>query len=95
MLLDLNHKFKNLKKEELPDATLAEVLADMLSVRVDGVKPIKAYDWALKLQETGVIDIDRDDAEALEKGIEKSDKWNLVKAQLILAIRQAKENIKD
>ncbi len=91
MLLNLNYNFKDLKNKDLDGNTSAQYLADLLSCKTPGISSIKAMGWALKLADTGEIDIDKADAQSLGKSIEDSDIPNLMKATFLNAIQNLKD----
>ncbi len=86
--LDLSGMVKNLDGTD-GGVTLGKELAAHLCGKLGGIDPIKAYDWAVKLQNKGFIDLDRADCENLIQEIKKYEGLtNIWKAQLILKIQE-------
>ncbi|NVM36896.1 MAG: hypothetical protein HWN81_14965 [Candidatus Lokiarchaeota archaeon] len=84
MNLDLNKPIKALDGAELENSNLAKILANTLCGKTEGIEPIKAMDWALKLHNEGSIEIDSTDAEKLKAFITKEENFtNLLKASLL------------
>lgn len=84
MKLDLNHNYKNLDGNDLPDGNIGQQVAKILCGTTPGIEPIKAFDWALQLNKEGFLEIDRADLKNLTKFIESTEALtNLAKAQLL------------
>ncbi len=54
-------------KEGDQDTLLCKVLATALTFITEGIEPLKALDWMVKLQQGEVLDLDRTDQEKLKK----------------------------
>jgi hypothetical protein len=91
MKLSLNFQFTNLVGQPVEGDTASKVVANILAQKADGIPPIKAYDWALKLFNEGEIEIDKSDFTLLKGFIEKSDLVVFAKAQILNAINERKE----
>lgn len=90
MKLCLDKEFIDLKGTPL-EANMSEALANQLAMSTIGI-PAKMMSWALKLIETGEIEIDKSDKKFLSDFIEKSPGLaNLAKAQLLEEIDKLKE----
>lgn len=92
--INLDFILKDLEGNDLNESQQAgKLLATVLtSNKTPGITPIKAYDWAVKLYNSGKIDIDRSDIELLVKVIEGNEiLTNLGKAQILIALNKAKD----
>lgn len=68
--IDLRDKLKKLDGEEIPQETLAKLVANSLSLAPDSLNdPEKAYDWSVKLWSDGIIEIDDSDLKKLTEFI--------------------------
>jgi flagellar motor switch protein FliM len=54
-------------KDGEQEAIMAKVLAAALATVTEGIEPLKALDWMLKLQKGEVLDLDRTDQEKLKR----------------------------
>jgi len=91
MKVNLDWNFKGLDGKDLQGDTAAKLVANMLSNKAEGIAPIKAYDWAIKLFNEGELEVDETDFEALQRVIEASDFVVLAKAQVLKNLKAAKE----
>jgi hypothetical protein len=88
MKLDLNKPVKGLDGADLKDSNLSKILANALCGKTEGIEPVKAIDWALKLYNEGFIEIDDSDTEKLKNFIEKEENFtNLLKASLLKELK--------
>lgn len=94
MKIDLNKAFKKSKSVEMPSLTMAMQLSSYLLISNAPENAIKFYHWSEKLEEKGFIDIDEADRKTLYAFIEKLNTGTGVKAQLLLELDKAKEEIK-
>lgn len=90
MLVNLNYPIKNIEDVDTGKSA-ALCLAELLSVKAEGIDTIKAWDWALKLKAEGQIEIDRTDCELLESAIKKSQLFVFAAAPLLLTLKEARE----
>jgi hypothetical protein len=99
MKIDFNYKFKNLDGTEIEGKILqhmyenhaGKLLGEILSGMPKNISAIKAYGWAQKLYQQGIIDIDKDDKEKLERLIEEAGIPVLFKAPLLETVKAAIE----
>jgi len=89
MLLDLDFIFKDFEEKVIPGLDAAQTLAQLLGTNAKEIAPIKAYDWGIELYKNKVLNIDRSDLDLLKRIINESSLFNLVKAQILLAIQNA------
>lgn len=66
MKLELNKHFTTLDGQT-GDVELGKLLAAELMGESSNIDTLKAYDWATALYKTGIIEVDRTDADLLEK----------------------------
>jgi len=52
------------------DMLLSTLLANALSTHTEGIEPLKALDWMLKLKNGDLLDLDRADQDKLKKLID-------------------------
>jgi hypothetical protein len=97
MKVDLNERIKGLDgqdaEKENNDYTLSRQLSFLLaSGNPDGIEPVKAFDWATELYKNGLIEVDRTDMDKLVSAVTNSKTMsNLLKGQLIVKLKSAKE----
>jgi len=93
MLLDFNAKIKLVDGTETEDL-LKTLAANILSNKATGIEVLKAWDWATEISKNGIINIDRTDADLLEKCIKTAKDEGILTvlgaAQLLLVISNAK-----
>lgn len=91
MKVDLSAFILGLDGKKAGDHTLGKILAGDLVSTADG-PAIKFYDWAVKLYDGGVIEVDAADLEVLKKRVESSQGLTvLTKAQLLKALNLARD----
>jgi hypothetical protein len=93
MLLNFDYQVKTVDDVAVKSAAMC--VAELLSGKAENIDSVKAWDWALSLKRELKIEVDRADAEALEKAVEKSELFNFAKAPILLTIRAAKELAKE
>lgn len=91
MKLNLNWNLRGLDGKEIPNANAGKTLASTLAGQNKG-NSIKLHDWALKLWNGSVLEIDDTDADVLDAMIESSDTLTvLAKAPLREYLKKVKE----
>jgi hypothetical protein len=94
MKLNLDKMFKNLdgKDFEGDHNHMAKFLANALALERSDIPVIKAYDFALKLQKSGELEVDNSDLQALKKFVENCNgAVPFSKAQLLNVLNECKE----
>jgi hypothetical protein len=83
MKLDLNFELKNLEGQPIEGANVGKLLANTLVTETKG-DALKYWDWATKLNNGKVLDIDLSDAEVLKNFIKQHEGFTvLLKAQIL------------
>ena len=91
MKLNLGIQPHDLAKEPIAGPTLGQIIANQLAMDAKG-DPLKYFEWAMALNSKGMIDLDSSDQTTFENFVKGCDKLtNLVKAQILTAIRDAKD----
>ena len=95
MKLDFNLPLTNLKDEIMknPDGStvnLNELLGNALVSTTGKENIIKVFDWALTLQKTGILDLDRADQDTLIKMIKDSDNLSVLSKGRLLKVADKK-----
>lgn len=94
MKVNFNKPIRDLKGEVIKDAgdkSLADFLSEQLGGKTSNIEAFKAYDWGKKLAMGEELEIDRTDAEKLEKFVEQCETMVvLLKGQLLEIIKEAK-----
>lgn len=91
MKLNLNWNFKNLEGKPMEGSNVGKTLANAISSQNKG-NSIKLYDWAMKLWNGSVLEIDETDSEVLTALVEQNESLTvLAKAQIIEYIKKVKE----
>jgi hypothetical protein len=71
MIIDFNRPLLQLDgtpyRDGEHDAVMARVLAVALTTVTEGIEPLKALDWMLKLQKGEPLDLDRVDQDKLKR----------------------------
>jgi len=83
MKVDLNKNVKGLNGEDLQDANMGKIVANSLVAGTKG-NAIKFFDWAMKLYNGQVIDLDKADQKTLKDFIENNETLTILfKAQVL------------
>jgi len=98
MKIDLSKSIKNLDLTEVEDSSLGKILAQVIvapNENNDGgvLGPLKSYHIALKLYDTGIVDIDMADWDILKEFVTKTKLLTvLVKGQILEVFSEAKND---
>ena len=88
MKLDLNTKIKNMDGVELEGSELNKILANSLIGEEKNIPAVQAHDWALKLWNEGIIEIEEDGRRLIEEFVQGNKTLHvLAKAPLLRLIK--------
>lgn len=93
MLLNLDFRFKTLDGTEGAQ-TAATIVSDLLGLQKTKFHAIDAYQFALELRKSGIIELKPTDMESLEEAITSCDIFPFAKAQILQVIKDTKERDK-
>lgn len=88
-LLDLKEKI--VKNPDGSEVLLNELLANGLVATTGKENIIKIFDWALAIQKTGILELDRTDQDLLKRTIENSDNFSVLGKGRLLGILEKKQ----
>jgi hypothetical protein len=87
MKLDLNFDLKNLEGNAIPNSNCGKIVANALSQEAKG-DALKYWDWATKLYNGKVIELDNSDQGTFKEYIKSSQSLSiLLKAQVLLLFK--------
>ncbi len=87
MKLDLNFDLKDLAGNAIPEANCGKIVANALSQEANG-DALKYWDWALKLHNGKILELDNSDQQTFKDYIKSSQSLSvLLKAQVLLLFK--------
>ncbi len=75
--------------------SLGAQISELLGISRGAKDPVKCYELALRFRNDKSIELDTSDLDLVREEINKADASNLLKAQLLLLLKEAKEDVVD